>query len=67
MGFEVGYVLGRAAGTTQHAYLLYRADRRRAISRLISGNADPRCVTRAYDSVADLMGFVDEHFGGRRG
>jgi nucleoside 2-deoxyribosyltransferase len=67
VGFEVGYVLGRAPGTSQQAYLLYRTDRRSAISRLISGNADPRCTTRAYDDIADLVRFVDEHFGNQHG
>ncbi len=67
VGFEMGYVLGRAPGTSQRAYLLYRADRRGVISRLISGNADPWCTTRAYDGIEELVRFVDEHFGARRG
>ena len=43
VGFEVGYVLGRSDRTDQRVVLLYRADRRDQISRLIVGNAHPRC------------------------
>ena len=39
VGFEVGYVLGRSDRTDQRVVLLYRADRRDHISRLIVGNA----------------------------
>lgn len=38
VGFEVGFVLGRAARTGQRVVLLYDSARRSAISRLITGN-----------------------------
>lgn len=62
VGFEVGYVLGRAPQTGQRVYLLYQAGRRHAISRLISGNVDPHCTTKAYKDEGELLGFVDEQF-----
>ena len=65
VGFEVGFILGRAAETGQHVYLLYRADRRHAISRLISGTADPHCTTLAYTDTGELLAFVDEQFAPR--
>ena len=58
VGFEVGYVLGRSDRTHQRVVLLYRADRRDQISRLIAGNAHPRCDTLAYEDGADLSRFV---------
>jgi hypothetical protein len=54
VGFEVGYVLGRADRSRQSVLLLYRADRRPLISRLISGNSHPRCTTIAYTDASDL-------------
>jgi nucleoside 2-deoxyribosyltransferase len=54
VGFEVGYVLGRADRTDQRVVLLYRADRARVISRLIVGNAHPRCTIVPYDTVDRL-------------
>ena len=54
VGFEVGYVLGRSDRTSQRVLLLYRADRQPHISRLISGNAHPRCETIAYVDPATL-------------
>jgi nucleoside 2-deoxyribosyltransferase len=55
VGFEVGYVLGRADGSDQRVILLYRADRKDRISRLISGNAHPRCSLIAYAAADDLV------------
>jgi len=54
VGFEVGYVLGRADRTDQRVVLLYRADRRDKVSRLIVGNAHPRCRVVAYATPDDL-------------
>lgn len=54
VGFEVGYVLGRSDRTEQRVLLLYRADRRPVISRLICGNAHPRCTTIAYADASEL-------------
>src|SRR5687767_13668445 len=50
VGFEVGYVLGRSGRTDQRVVLLYRADRRDQISRLIAGNAHPRCEVLTYEN-----------------
>jgi nucleoside 2-deoxyribosyltransferase len=60
VGFEVGYVLGRADRTDQRVVLLYRADRRDRISRLIIGNAHPRCQTISYENPDDLAIRVSE-------
>ncbi len=58
VGFEVGYVLGRSDRTDQRVILLYRADRRDQISRLIVGNAHPRCRVVAYATGAELEAAV---------
>jgi nucleoside 2-deoxyribosyltransferase len=55
VGFEVGYVLGRAANTSQRVVLLYRADREDRISRLIAGTSHPRCTTIAWRDTDDLL------------
>jgi len=55
VGFEVGYVLGRSDRTDQDVVLLYRADRREQISRLIAGNAHPRCRVLSYEDPDDLI------------
>jgi nucleoside-diphosphate-sugar epimerase len=65
VGFEVGYVLGRAAQTGQRVVLLYNAERRHAVSRLITGNADAACTTLAYSSIDELVGLIDERFAGK--
>jgi hypothetical protein len=62
VGFEVGYVLGRAAENGQRVFVLYDVLRRGSISRLIPGNTDPRCVTFGYSDLAALGAFIDEHF-----
>lgn len=62
VGFEVGYVLGRARQTNQSVVLLYNAARRHAISRLITGNCDIACTTFAYNSLEELTAFIDERF-----
>jgi hypothetical protein len=54
VGFEVGYVLGCSERTDQRVVLLYQSERRDRISRLIVGNAHPRCRTIAYDDPRDL-------------
>jgi nucleoside 2-deoxyribosyltransferase len=58
VGFEVGYVLGRSDRTDQQVVLLYRADRRDQISRLIVGNAHPRCRVVPYTAGAELVAAV---------
>jgi nucleoside 2-deoxyribosyltransferase len=59
VGFEVGYVLGRAAVTGQQVILVYRADRKPQVSRLIAGNRHPACSTYPYRDADDLVRFVD--------
>jgi hypothetical protein len=61
VGFEVGYVLGRARQTGQRVLLLYDDARRSAISRLIIGNCDERCTTLAYRSTEEMLAFLDRH------
>jgi nucleoside 2-deoxyribosyltransferase len=63
VGFEVGYVIGRARETGQRVWLVYDAARRHAVSRLISGNCDDACTTFAYHSIEDLTAFIDQHSG----
>jgi nucleoside 2-deoxyribosyltransferase len=59
VGFEVGYVTGRARETGQRVLLVYDAARHHAVSRLISGNCDDACTTFAYHSIEDLLAFLD--------
>ena len=54
VGFEVGYVLAKSDRTGQRVILLYRENRKPHISRLIAGNAHPRCVHVCYDDPAEL-------------
>jgi nucleoside 2-deoxyribosyltransferase len=54
VGFEVGYVLGQSDRTDQRVVLLYRADRRDQISRLIAGNGHARCEVIKYENPDDL-------------
>jgi len=67
VGFEVGYVLGRARETGQRVVLLYDAARSGSISRLIIGNCDGACTTLGYRSLAELSAFLDSYFGSARG
>lgn len=59
VGFEVGYVLGRADRTGQRVLLLYHASRRGQVSRLIAGNTHPSCITYPYRDASDLLRFVE--------
>jgi nucleoside 2-deoxyribosyltransferase len=63
VGFEVGYVLGRAAHTGQRVVLVYDRNRRQAISRLITGNRDAHCTTFGYTSLDELSAFIDRALG----
>ena len=54
VGFEVGWVLANSEHTNQRVLLLYRADRRNHISRLIAGNAHARCTVLPYSDASDL-------------
>ena len=62
VGFEVGYVLGRAAVSGQRVVLLYDAARRDMVSRLITGNHDAACATFAYTSLDELIAFITRRF-----
>ena len=62
VGFEVGYILGRARATGQRVWLLYDASRQQLVSRLIVGNCDNACTTFAYRSTEELTAFIDQHF-----
>ena len=62
VGFEVGYVLGRASVSGQRVVLLYDRGRRGAISRLITGNCDAACTTFGYGSIDELTAFIDRQF-----
>jgi nucleoside 2-deoxyribosyltransferase len=61
VGFEVGYVLGRSDRTNQRVVMIYRADRRDAISRLVVGNTHARCRSVAYEDAGDLVTLVREN------
>lgn len=60
VGFEVGYVLGRAPQTGQRVILVYDRARRHAISRLITGTRADACASFGYASIEDLVAFLDE-------
>jgi nucleoside 2-deoxyribosyltransferase-like protein len=63
VGFEVGYVLGRARVSGQRVVLLYDAARRDKVSRLITGNDAPACTTFGYRSIEELTAFIDRTLG----
>jgi hypothetical protein len=63
VGFEVGFILGRTDQTRQQAVVLYTAARKDEVSRLISGNVHPRCTTLAYESIDEVLAFIDQRFG----
>jgi 2'-deoxynucleoside 5'-phosphate N-hydrolase len=59
VGFEVGYLLGRAPQTGQRAIVMYRRDRHSVISRLITGLTSEQGSVFPYESEADLDGVVN--------
>jgi nucleoside 2-deoxyribosyltransferase len=63
VGFEVGYVLGRAETTGQRVILLYDTARRDKVSRLITGNDAAACTTFGYGSIDELIAFIDKTLG----
>ena len=63
VGFEVGYVTGRAPSTGQRVFVVHDAARRRQVSRLILGYRDENGATCAYETLEQLTAFVDRHFG----
>jgi hypothetical protein len=66
VGFEVGYLLGRAPHTGQRVVVLYDASRRGKVSRLISGLSDPRAQVLAYESPSEIGAFLEAHLGKSR-
>lgn len=64
VGFEVGYVLGRADRTGQRVLLLYEHARRDQVSRLIPGNSHQACTTYGYRDATDLRSFIDAFLAG---
>lgn len=63
VGFEVGYVLGRAGQSGQRVFVLYEASRRGQVSRLISGLSDSRAQVLAYDSLPEIDAFLEANLG----
>ncbi len=63
VGFEVGYILGRAGVSGQRVVLLYDTARHGNVSRLITGNCDAHCTTVGYSSIDELTAFIDRRFG----
>ena len=61
VGFEVGFTLGRAAHSGQRAFVLYQADKKGKVSRLISGMLHEHAQVLAYESLADIDAFLKEH------
>jgi len=60
VGFEVGFVLGRAARTGQRALVLYEASRQGKVSRLISGLEHPAARVLAYRTLDEIDAFLLE-------
>jgi nucleoside 2-deoxyribosyltransferase len=58
VGFEVGYVLGRAAETGKRAIVLYDGGLRDRISRMIVGTAGPHAAVCGYRDAAEAVAFV---------
>ena len=61
VGFEVGYVLGRAAHTGQRVLLFYDAARAAAVSRMLAGTAHPACTMHAYRDPDEMIEFADDY------
>ena len=60
VGFEAGYVLARAAGTGQRLIVIYQAEKRSRISRLISGLTSPYARCGGYTTPAEAVAFVQD-------
>jgi len=63
VGFEVGYVTGRAAATGQRVFVIYDATRRHQLSRLMLGYRDDRGAVCGYRTLDEVRAFIDAHFG----
>jgi nucleoside 2-deoxyribosyltransferase len=64
VGFEVGYVTGRAESTGQRVFVIYDAARRHRLSRLMLGYRDARGSVCGYRTLDEVRAFIDEHFAG---
>ena len=64
VGFEVGYVLGRADRTGQRLVVLYDASRRHLISRLVAGNDHPLCTTLSYAAAGEIPAVLESALAG---
>jgi nucleoside 2-deoxyribosyltransferase len=62
VGFEVGYVTGRAESTGQRVFVIFDAARRHQLSRLMLGYRDDRGAVCAYQTLDDVRAFIDAHF-----
>ena len=62
VGFEVGYVTGRAASTGQRVFVLYDVARRHLVSRLMVGYNDKHGAACEYRTLDDVRAFIDAHF-----
>jgi hypothetical protein len=67
VGFEVGYIVGRAAQTGQRAIVLYDARREASVSRMLSGNTAERCATLGYRTAEEAVAFVEREITPQRG
>ncbi len=65
VGFEVGYVLGRAERSSQRVFVFYEASRIGVVSRLISGLVHPHARVLAYRGVEEIDAFLDAHLEAR--
>ncbi len=63
VGFEVGYIVGRAPHSGQRAFVLCDDRRWNAVSRMLSGNTAAACTTVRYASLDDIAAFVEREFG----
>jgi nucleoside 2-deoxyribosyltransferase len=66
VGFEVGYVTGRAPSTGQRVFVVYDAARRHQVSRLILGYCDENGSAYGYETAQQLTSFIDAQFGPAR-
>jgi hypothetical protein len=65
VGFEVGYITGRAPQSGQRAIVLFDESRRSAISRLVSGYRSAHGVAFAYRSAQEAASFVADQVSSR--
>ena len=65
VGFEVGYVLGRAAHSGQRAYVLFNAERQGVVSRMVSGLSHQRADVCAYRTLSDIDAFLTIHLAAK--